>query len=57
MLIARTGMVESGLGGRFWFKVVTAGVDAHNTQRNIQGADWHYATPPHVWSEWIFVDS
>jgi hypothetical protein len=26
MLIARTVMVESGLGGRFWFKAATAGV-------------------------------
>ncbi len=30
MLIARTVMAESGLGGRFWFKAATAGVDAHN---------------------------
>jgi hypothetical protein len=30
MLIARTVMVESGLGGRFWFKAAMAGVDARN---------------------------
>ncbi len=28
MLLARTIMVESGLGGRFWFKAATAGKDA-----------------------------
>jgi hypothetical protein len=31
MLIARTGMVESGLGGRFWFRAATAGIDVSNT--------------------------
>ncbi len=30
MSIARTVMVESGLGGRFWFRAATAGIDAHN---------------------------
>ena len=30
MLIARTVMAESGLGGRFWFKAATAGKDARN---------------------------
>ena len=30
MLIARTVMVESGLGGRFWFRAATAGKDARN---------------------------
>jgi hypothetical protein len=30
MLIARTVTVESGLGGRFWFRAATAGVDASN---------------------------
>ena len=30
MLIARTVMVESGLGGRFWFRAATAGKDACN---------------------------
>jgi hypothetical protein len=30
MLIARTVMVESGLGGRFWFRADTAGIDARN---------------------------
>jgi hypothetical protein len=32
MLIARTVMVESGLGGRFWIKAATAGVDASNVR-------------------------
>ncbi len=27
MTISRTAMVESGLGGRFWFKAATAGRD------------------------------
>jgi hypothetical protein len=31
MLIARTVMAESGLGGRFWFNATPAGVEAHNT--------------------------
>jgi hypothetical protein len=31
ILIARTVMVESGLGGRFWFRAATAGFDARNT--------------------------
>jgi hypothetical protein len=31
MLIARTVMVDSGLGGRFWFRAATAGIDASNT--------------------------
>jgi hypothetical protein len=30
VLIAKTVMAESGLGGRFWFKEATAGVDASN---------------------------
>jgi hypothetical protein len=30
MLIARTVMAESGLGGRFWFKAAAAGKDARN---------------------------
>ena len=30
MLIARTVMAESGLGGRFWFKAAAAGNDARN---------------------------
>ena len=30
MLVARTVMVESGLGGRFWFRAATAGKDARN---------------------------
>jgi hypothetical protein len=30
MLIARTIMVESGLGGRFWFKAARAGGEAWN---------------------------
>jgi hypothetical protein len=30
MPIARTVMVESGLGGRFWFRAATAGIDARN---------------------------
>jgi hypothetical protein len=30
MLFAKTVMVESGLGGRFWFKAATAGIDASN---------------------------
>jgi hypothetical protein len=28
MFIARTVIVESGLGGRFWFKIAAAGKDA-----------------------------
>ena len=34
MLIARTVMVESGLGGRFWFRAATAGKDARNVTFN-----------------------
>ena len=30
MLIARIVMVESGLGGQFWFRAATAGKDARN---------------------------
>ena len=30
MLFARTVMVESGLGGRFWFRAATIGKDARN---------------------------
>jgi hypothetical protein len=30
MLIARTVIAESGLGGRFWFKAAAAGTDARN---------------------------
>ncbi len=30
MLIARTVMAESGVGGRFWFKAAAAGTDARN---------------------------
>jgi hypothetical protein len=30
MLIARTVMVESGLGGRFWFRAASTGIDACN---------------------------
>jgi hypothetical protein len=30
VMIARTVMAESGLGGRFWFKAASAGKDAHN---------------------------
>ena len=30
MMIARTVMAESGLGGQFWFKAATAGKDARN---------------------------
>ncbi len=30
MLIARTVMVESGLGERFWFRAAAAGIDARN---------------------------
>ena len=30
MLVARTVMVDSSLGGRFWFKAATAGKDASN---------------------------
>ncbi len=30
MMIARTLMVESGLGGQFWFRAATAGNDACN---------------------------
>ena len=30
MRLARTVMAESGLGGRFWFKAASAGVDARN---------------------------
>jgi hypothetical protein len=30
MLIARTVMVESGLGGRFWFRAAAAGIHARN---------------------------
>jgi hypothetical protein len=30
MLIPRTVMVESGLGGRFWFRAAAAGIDASN---------------------------
>ncbi len=30
MIIARTGMAESGLVGRFWFKAASAGKDARN---------------------------
>ena len=30
MMISRTVMVESGLGGRFWFKSALAAVDARN---------------------------
>ena len=30
MMITRTVMTESGLGGRFWFKAATAGKDARN---------------------------
>ncbi len=32
MLIARTVLAKSGRGGRFWFKVATAGVDARNVK-------------------------
>ncbi len=30
MMNARTVMVESGLGGRFWFRAATAGKDTSN---------------------------
>ena len=30
MMIARTVMAESGLGGRFWFKAASAGKDTRN---------------------------
>jgi hypothetical protein len=42
MLIARTVMVESGLGGQFWFKAAMAGNDALN-----EVYKEHIKTSPH----------
>jgi hypothetical protein len=43
MLIARTVMVESGLGGRFWFKAATAGIDAHTVKFKVRiGTTQHH---------------
>jgi hypothetical protein len=36
MRLARTIMAESGLGGKFWFKVALAGKDARNVTYNGQ---------------------
>ncbi len=47
MLIARTVMVESGLGGRLWFRAAAAGIDA----RNATFKEWYHASPPHVWTK------
>ena len=47
MLVARTVMVDSGLGGRFWFRVraATAGKDARNvTFKERIGMTPHQAT-------------
>jgi hypothetical protein len=40
MLIARTVMVESGLGGRFWFRAATAGIDARK-RGLVPRSTWH----------------
>ncbi len=36
MLITRTDVAESGLGGRFWFKAAMAGVNARNTSFKVR---------------------
>ncbi len=38
---------------RTWWKILDQGCDSRRRcqQRKIQGADWHHAAPPHVWSE------
>ena len=45
MLVARTVIVESGLGGRFWFRAATAGKDARNVTFKAHRND---AAPSHV---------